>query len=172
MKKLIIILILLAGVVFTAGCTEEKENSPTNTQAVQVTKEEKNVTEVTSLEEINASLEQGPILVRIGSERCGSCKDMDPMLKELATEYGERATIISVNIDKSPELASYFVIGYVPDSTVIMNVKNGEYVYMKPDGNVTTDRFQARILGNPGEKDILKKVLNLALIQAEKDTSQ
>ncbi len=54
---------------------------------------------------------------------------VDPMLKELATEYGERATIISVNIDKSPELASYFAIVLSPpDSTVIMNVKNGEYV--------------------------------------------
>lgn len=189
MKKLIIILILLAGVVFTAGCTDENQKNTTSAQAIEEVngtgnpteseqnstpleiQEESSVVEVTSLEQINTTLEQGPVLVKIGSERCGSCKDMDPMLQELATEYGGRATIASIDIIQSPDLGTYFEIGYVPDSTVIVSVTDGEYVYMKPDGNITTDRFEARIPGPMG-KDVFEDVLNLALIQAEKDKSK
>lgn len=189
MKKLVILLILLAAIVFTAGCTEEsQENNSTNTQAIQErngvveatdpgqnitpqeTQEEGTVIEVASLEQINASVQQEPVLMKIGSERCGPCKAMKPMLQELATEYEGRARVISVDIDKSPELATYFGIGYIPDSTVIVGIKDGEYVYMKPDGSVTTDRLQARILGST-EKSTLEDVMNLALIQAEKDKS-
>ncbi len=167
MKKLVILLILLAAVVFAAGCTEKSQENPTNAQAIQ---EGSSVVEVTNLEQINASLQQGPVLMKIGSENCGPCKDMKPMLQELATEYGGRAKVISVDIDRSPQLAVYFGIGYIPDSTVIMNVTDGEYVYMKPDGNVTTDRFKARITGLT-EKGVFEDVLNLALLQAEKDKS-
>ena len=59
----------------------------------------------------------------------------------------------------------------LPDITVIVNIKDGEYVYMKPDGEVTTDRFKARIIGSQ-EKSTCEDVLDLALIQAEKDKSQ
>ena len=41
---------------------------------------------------------------------------------------------------------------------------------MKPDGSVTTDRLQARILGAT-EKGVLEDVMNHALIQAEKNKS-
>ncbi|RXA17080.1 thioredoxin [Methanosarcina sp. MSH10X1] len=188
MKKLVILLILLATVIFTAGCTEESQEDSANTQAIQERteaveatepeqnttsqeiQEEGNVVEVAGLEEINTTLQQGPVLMKIGSERCGPCKAMKPMLQELATEYEGRAKVVSIDIDRSPDLAVYFGIGYIPDSTVIIGITDGEYVYMKPDGSVTTDRFQARILGTT-EKSTLEDVMNLALIQAEKDKS-
>jgi len=204
MKKLVILLILLAAAVFTAGCTEESQENLTDTQPIQeadgvvesteagqnaTPQEEGNVTnstepgqnitlqeegtviEVTDLAQLNASLQQGPVLMKIGSERCGPCKAMKPMLNELATEYKGKARVISIDIDKSPQLATYFGIGYIPDSTIVLNVKGEEYVYMKQDGNITTDRFQARILGTT-EKSVLQDVLNLALLQSEKDKSE
>jgi thioredoxin 1 len=172
MKKIIILLIVLAAVVFTAGCAEENQENSTNTQAVpQETQEGSSVVEVTDLEQINVSLQQGPVLMKIGSENCGPCQAMKPMLQELVTEYAGRAKVISIDVGKSPQLASYFGAGYVPDSTVIVNIKDGEYIYMHPEGYVTTDRFKARITGL-WEKDIYEDVLNLALLQAEKDKSQ
>jgi len=96
---------------------------------------------------------------------------MKPMLQELATEYSGKATIMSIDIVQSPTLEAYFKIGYVPDSTVIVNVTDGEYVYMKPDGNVTTDRFQARIPGLM-EKSVFEDVLNLALLEKDKSKSE
>jgi hypothetical protein len=52
-----------------------------------------------------------------------------------------------------------------------MNIKDGEYVYMRPDGKVTTDRSKSKITGSR-EKGIYEDVLDLALIRAEKDKSQ
>ena len=62
-------------------------------------------------------------------------------------------------------------LNYIPDSSVIVGIENGEYVYMQEDGNVTKDRFQARILGLM-DKQVFEKVLDLALLQKEKDKSK
>lgn len=205
MKKLFILLIMLAAVIFTAGCTDESKGNSTDTQAVQEnnsiveaneseqiisqeTQEEngivktnesgKNTTsqeaqegtsvlEVTSLEQINASLEQGPVLVKIGSKHCGPCQAMKPMLKELATEYSGKATITSIDITESPDLEAYFEIGYVPDTSLIVGIEDGDYVYMQEDGTVTKDRFKARIQGQM-EKEVYENRINLALLKEGK----
>ncbi len=198
MKKLVILLILLAAVVFTAGCTEKSQENSTNTQAnstniqaneningvvkanesgqntteveQNTTSQESKVVQVTSLEQINTSLKQGPVLMKIGSKHCGPCQAMRPMLKELATEYRGKATIVSIDITDSPDLATYFEIGYVPDTTLIMGIENGEYVYLKEDGTLTKDRLQAKIRGQM-EKDVYENRINLALLQEENSTS-
>ncbi|MGA9187170.1 MAG: thioredoxin family protein [Methanosarcina sp.] len=175
MKKLVILLILLAAVIFTAGCTEETQEKSGVVEATEpgqnVSSQEKSVVDATTLEQINTSLQEGPVLMKIGSEGCGPCNAMKPMLQELATEYSGKATIMSIDIIQSPALEAYFKIGYVPDSTVIVNVTDGKYVYMKPDGNVTTDRFQARIPGLM-EKSVFEDVLNLALLEKDKSKSE
>lgn len=143
MNKLVILLILLAAVLFTAGCTEDADNS-TDAEETQIVSVVENMTD---LEQLNTSAQKGPVFVKVGSERCGPCKQMKPMLSDLAAEYGGKATIMSADIDQSPQLAAYFKINYIPDSFVVVGVENGEYVYMQEDGNVTTDRFQARVMG-------------------------
>ena len=92
---------------------------------------------------------------------------MRPILDELAAEYGENATIMSININQNIQLATYFDVGYIPDSTVIMGIENGKYIYMQPDGNITTDRVSARIVGLQN-KDEYEKVLKHALAYEEK----
>jgi len=85
--------------------------------------------------------------VKVGAEWCGPCQEMKPVLSDLAAEYTGKATIMSVDIDESPNLSTYFVTSYIPDSFVVVGLENGEYVYMQENGNVTADRFQARVLG-------------------------
>jgi hypothetical protein len=87
---------------------------------------------------------------------------MKPILKDLATEYAGKATIMSVDVDKSPKLIDYFGVGSVPDSSVIVGIENNEYIHMQEDGKVSKNRFQARILGLRDEQE-LKKSLDLAL---------
>ena len=94
MKKLIILLILLAAVLFTAGCTEgpqEKILEQPSSQAETPLRKKSAVVEVTQLEQINTSLQEGPVLVKIGAEWCGPCQAMKPILKELATEYRRKS---------------------------------------------------------------------------------
>lgn len=206
MKKLFVLLIMLAAVIFTAGCTDDSKENSTDTQAIEennsivgANESEQNATsqeiqgengvvktnesgqnttsheaqegtsvlEVTSLEQINASLEQGPVLVKIGSKHCGPCQAMKPMLKELATEYSGKATIASIDITESPDLDSYFEIGYVPDTSLVVGIEDGDYVYMQENGTVTKDRFQARIQGQM-EKEVYENRINLALLKEGK----
>jgi len=206
MKKLFVLLIMLAAVIFTAGCTDDSKGNSTDTQAIeennsivganeseqnatsqeiqgeygvvktnesgqnttsQEAQEGTSVLEVTSLEQINASLEQGPVLVKIGSKHCGPCQAMKPMLKELATEYSGKATIASIDITESPDLNSYFEIGYVPDTSLVVGIEDGDYVYMQENGTVTKDRFQARIQGQM-EKEVYENRINLALLKEGK----
>jgi len=145
------ILILLLAVFFVTTLTIATVNAADNS-----------VTEVTQLEQINAALQKGPVLLEIGAEWAGDCQKMKPILQELATEYAGRATIMTIDIDKSPDLATYFNIAYVPDTTLIMSIKNGEYVYLQEDGQLTTDRLKAKILGQM-EKEVYEKRINLAL---------
>lgn len=160
MREVFILLILLTVALFTAGCIAKTlENNSTNSQNIS---ENSVVVEATQLEQINKSLEKGPVLVKLGAEWCDSCQEMEPVLDQLATEYGNRATIMTVDIDKSPELANYFAYSVIPDISVISGIKNGEYIYMGKDGSVFADRFKARILGTV-DKAVLEKTLNFAL---------
>lgn len=167
MKKLIILLILLAAVLFTAGCTENLDNS-TITQEIQ---EKSVVVEIADLEQINTSVQEGPVLLKIGAEWCGPCQQMKPILSNLAVEYGGRATVMSADIDKSPQLAAYFGIGYIPDSIMIVGIENGEYVYMQEDGNITTDRLQARVLG-VRESQVYEELMDRAVLYYENVNSK
>ncbi|HII80023.1 MAG TPA: thioredoxin family protein [Methanosarcina sp.] len=162
MNKLVILLILLAAVLFTAGCTEEVDN-PNDTQEIQV----KSVVEnVTDLEQINTSVQKGPVFVKVGAEWCGPCQQMKPILSDLAAEYTGKATVMSADIDQSPQLAAYFSTSYIPDSFVVVGLENGEYIYMQEDGNVTTDRFQARVLGVM-DKQVYEELMDRAVLYHE-----
>jgi len=170
MKKLVILLILLAAVLFTAGCTEKTRENYTNSE---VSLEKNAIVKITQLEQINTSLQNGPVFVKIGAKWCPTCRSMKPILEKLAAEYRGKATIASVDVDQSPELAEYFGVKAIPDSFVTVGIENGKYVYMQENGNVSTDRSQARIIGlNESDEKVFEKVLDLALLQEEKDKSK
>jgi thiol-disulfide isomerase/thioredoxin len=186
MRKLVILLILLAAVIMTAGCNDKTQAqvSPTgesgnsaeargatvvaegmqdNPIPSQGSQDNDNVVEVTQLEQIDTSLQKGPVLVKIGAEWCGPCQELKPILKDLAMEYAGKATIMSIDADESPKLATDYFGSYdYPDSFVIVGIENGEYVYMQADGKVNKDRFRARILGLR-DKQEFENVLDFAL---------
>ena len=158
MKKSFIILILLVAVL-SAGCTGKSQENSTNSPE---TKNESSVVELTHLDQINTSLQKGPVLLKIGAEWCEECQNLKPILAQIAADYEGRVTVMSMDIDNSPELADYFGIYVIPDTSVIVGLENGSYIYMQEDGSVSTDRSKAKILKIEG-KEVYENVLDLAL---------
>ena len=87
---------------------------------------------------------------------------MKPILNELATEYGGKATIMTIDVDQSPKLADYFGVNSIPDFSVIVGIEKGKYIYMQQDGTVTRSRFKARIIGLK-DKKVFENVLDVTI---------
>lgn len=55
-----------------------------------------------------------PAVVDFYADWCGPCRQVAPLLDELAEEYAERVTVYKVNVDDEPELATALGIDGIP----------------------------------------------------------
>ena len=57
---------------------------------------------------------KGTVLVDFSATWCGPCQMLAPVLEMLAKEMGDKATIVSVDVDDSQSLAMQYDISSVP----------------------------------------------------------
>jgi len=63
-------------------------------------------------------LSEVPVLVEFSAEWCGPCKLVAPELEALSRELGDKAKIVTVDIDRSPNLARQLGVQSVPTFVV------------------------------------------------------
>ena len=64
-----------------------------------------------------------PVIVDFHALWCGPCKVQSPILKELASELGEKVRVIKIDVDQNNALASQYQIQSVPTLIVFKNSK-------------------------------------------------
>ena len=64
-----------------------------------------------------------PIVVDFWAEWCGPCKQIAPILDQIAEEYADRVTVAKINIDDNPQTPQNYGVRGIP---TLMLFKNGE----------------------------------------------
>ena len=66
-----------------------------------------------------------PVIIDFWAEWCAPCRQIAPIISELAAEYGDRVKIVKMDIDKHPNTPGKFGVRAIP---TILAFKNGQVV--------------------------------------------
>ena len=113
----LVLLIVVSCLLLLMGCNSSAAGAPADPQ--------------TNLDPTAVSLEQAitsgkPTLAEFGRGVCVPCKEMRPILEELAVEYRGRLNVVIVEVDEHLDLVNQYQIMMIP--TQILFDGNGQKI--------------------------------------------
>jgi len=94
--------------------------------------------------ENDISAQSVPVVVDFGAEWCGPCKQLDPILEDIASENIDRLKVFKLNIDENPMTPQKFGVRGIP---TIMIFKEGKLIDTKV-GSLPKSALEAWIKAN------------------------
>ena len=94
--------------------------------------------------ENDISAQSVPVVVDFGAEWCGPCKQLDPILEDIASENIDRLKVFKLNIDENPMTPQKFGVRGIP---TIMLFKEGKLIDTKV-GSLPKSALEAWIKAN------------------------
>lgn len=119
MKKIIVILLTIG--VFLASCSAKQTNKNKDEMVKHLDKTEF-LSKIADYEKSPNEWKfvgQRPAIVDFYATWCGPCKQLAPIIEDLAVKYDEKVDFYKIDVDAQPELATLFGIKSIPTLLVI-----------------------------------------------------
>ena len=83
---------------------------------------------------------QGPVVVDFSATWCGPCKKLEPIVTELAADFGDKVKVVKVDVDQAPQAAARFSVLSVPTVLVMKDGAVKDQVVGLVSKQALTDR--------------------------------
>ena len=91
-----------------------------------------------------------PVFVDFWAEWCGPCKQIGPILEEIAVEHESKIKVLKINIDQNPQKPQKYLETGIPTFSTIRRDSDSEVVVIiNSQFFITVRRVQERFL-QPG----------------------